>query len=164
MYFTPFLITGNIPLIEELGSPPMCGSWKIGAPPTLSTGKSSQEQAALTPRPACADYVWKRSTWSCLHQPRPPSTRGARSTLAAGTGWASCWARSEEMLQFFSFWYGKWNACVFNLTLFYVPDDFGQHVHMKQSVANKQMWLDQMFCKKKVVPCVKRANTRNTNT
>ena len=26
-----------------------------------------------------------------------------------------------------------------------MPDDFGRSVHMKQSVANKQMWLDQMF-------------------
>ena len=26
-----------------------------------------------------------------------------------------------------------------NLTLFYMPDDFGPLVHMKQSVANKQM-------------------------
>ena len=51
----------------------------------------------------------------CLHRPRPPSTRGARCTAAAGTGQASCWGKFD-MLQFFSFpffWYGKLECLIF---------------------------------------------------
>ena len=57
-----------------------------------------------------------------------------RSTTAAGTGRASCWAKIEEMLIVFSFLYGKRHAFCICRPCIYAWWFWGQP-HMKQSVA-----------------------------